>query len=537
MSGIGLRIIFAAFLSIAGCFVTYTITTRNRTEVLNSKTDNPVAVLIASENEVQRRASGRLVWRRAFDNQILFAGEAVRTELDSTATIEFLAKKSQIQLDPETVVEIVEDSEGINLDFLKGNLFIKTADPGLRITLRSGGRKIAVQDADVSISKSSADGELQVEVNRGSIKELEKEPARIEILSPVPRQTSYLEPDKNHSVKIEWRQIDPSYKVSAEVGSSPQRLKTVNEAAAGSSNLQLDLPNGRHYFKLTAVDPSGKLPTITSFTRKIDLRSKFPPITLEPAKSAEVRVTPGNQKVEFRWANPGRLENLVFEYARSADLRVDNSLVRTKNGLSATVDMRWSSGDIFWRVSGTVPDTKDVVTSKIAKFTLVDANLVPMKVATVAVATPVPTPTPIAVATPTEKVALATPSPTPAATPNRETASIPKQKISPPSIEETLQKEGITGKTDGTADVNWKPVSKAKQYQVKVIDSQGKVVQTTRVNGTSTTLTNLKTGEYKVSLSSIDQAGEIGTASKDISLKIPEYSSVRAPKIKSMNIK
>ncbi len=536
MSEVWQRILIAAFLSISGCLVTYALTTSSKNTLERSPNEEPVALIISSENEVQRRLSERLVWRKIFDNQYLYAGEAIRTAVSSTATLEFLAQKTIVQLDPETVVQIERNGGNVNLDFLKGNLFIRSEAAKDTLTLSSGGKTLAIQNAELSVSKADVNSNIQVEVSKGEVKGTEQEQQRIEIVNPVPRQVLYVNPGENRSVAIEWKEIPRSYIVSIELGESPQRLSKVTDVQIVENQRTINLPlkTGRYYFKISAVDVDGKLPPLASFTRRIELRPKLSPITLEPANGSKVQVASDKSEIEFRWANPGQLENLVVEYARSPDLRVDHGSLRLKNELSSRIPIRWNNGEIFWRVSGVVPGTRDTVSSKITKFSLQTGVVIapPIAVATPA-PTPVstPSPTPVAQASPS-------PSPSPSATPQvAQPAPTAKPKIAAPLVDEAVEKEGIVGKNDGTAKVNWKPVAEAKQYQVQVLDSQGQVIQTTKVGTTSVNLSNLKTGDYKVTLNSIDRAGEVGSASREILLKIPEYSSVRAPKIKSMTVK
>ncbi len=528
MSEVWQRILIAAFLSIAGCLVTYTLTTSSKSSQTHAPNDEPVAMIVSSENEVQRRLSERLVWRKIFDNQYLYAGEAIRTDVGSTATLEFIAQKTIVQLDPETVVEIERSAGGVNLDFLKGNLFIKSEAGQDTLTLSSGGKTLNIQNAEVSLSKADANSSLQIEVSKGEVKGIDPEQQRIEVVTPLPRQVLYVNPDESRTVAVEWKELPKGYSVSLELGKSPERLSKVSDLKIeeGPPKISLPLKTGRYYFKLLAVDPAGKLPALASFARRIELRPKLSPIALEPSNDSKLQVTAEKPEIEFRWANPGKLENLVIEYARSKDLRVDQGSVRLTNELSSRIPLRWNEGELFWRVSGLVPGTKEAVSSKISKFTM-QSGVVATPV--LAVATPVPTPivTPSPSPSPTPEIVEATPSPTPTPTP----------KIAAPTIDEAVKKDGIVGKNDGTAKVNWKPVAEAKQYQVQVIDSQGKVVQTTKVTSNSANLSNLKTGDYTITLNSIDKAGELGPASSEISLKIPEYSSVRAPKIKSMTVK
>lgn len=539
MSVISQRILVAAFLSIAGCLITYFLTT-SKTTTVHAIDEEPVAVLVTSENEVQRRLAERLVWRRIFDNQLVYPGEAIRTDAASIATLEFINKKTVIQLEPDTVIEIEKGGKGVNLDFLKGNVFIKseTADA---LTLNSNGKKVEIGNAEVSLAKTDNNANMQMEVVKGTVQDSQPSTEqKIELITPLARQIIYVDSGEKKAVDVSWKPIAKEYQVSVETGSAPQKLSKLGgvDAVAGDSKLQINLPTGRHYFRLIAVDPTAKLPQLTSFSRRIEIRPKLAPIALEPSRNSLVTAVGEKPLVRFRWANPGQLENLILEFARSADLRVDYGSERMNRELSLELPLRWKDGEIFWRVSGTIPGSKDSISSKIVKFTLEQSNgqkLVATPIPTVApTSTPFPSPTPTPTVSPTPTL---TPIPSPSPSPTITATPTPEPKVQPPQVDEAVKEEGITGKTDGSAEVKWKPVQNAKEYQVQVRDSKGSLAQVKRVKGNVTTLTDLKTGEYSVTLNSIDKNGQVSASSSVIKMTIPEYSSVRAPKIKSMNIK
>lgn len=374
MSEFWQRVLIASTLSLAGCLITYILTTsHNKNQNLNAGKD-AVALISNLENEVERRPSERLVWRRAFDKQMLYSGEAVRTDSDSTATLEFINKKTSVQLDPDTVIEIDNDSNGINLDFLKGNLFIK-ADDSNTVTVNSGGKKLALANAEVAMSKSDVNADLQMEVSKGTVTDSNhdfKQEQRIEVTKPLHQEILYTQPKQKRLIEVGWKPIAKQYQMSVETGSSPNKLSkltSVELTSGDSGSLSFSLPEGRHYWRLVATDTNRQLQMISSFPRKIEIRPRLAPITLEPARNSQVLAVGTEPNVLLRWANPGRLENIVVEFARSNDLRTDYGSVRA-GGHSIQLPLRWKEGDIFWRVSGTIPGTSEAIAGSIAKFTL-----------------------------------------------------------------------------------------------------------------------------------------------------------------------
>jgi hypothetical protein len=105
-----------------------------------------------------------------------------------------------------------------------------------------------------------------------------------------------------------------------------------------------------------------------------------------------------------------------------------------------------------------------------------------------------------------------------------------------PPMLASAEKE-IQARDDGSLDVAWNKVEDAKEYELQLKASDGKVVKSERTSGTKSSFKKLKPGPYTIGLRSIDSLGRTGPESEPRSVRVPEYSEVRAPKIKKLNVK
>src|SRR5690606_29171106 len=96
-----------------------------------------------------------------------------------------------------------------------------------------------------------------------------------------------------------------------------------------------------------------------------------------PEKDTAVSTLAVNSKVTFKWANPGKLADLVVEIAESPDLRT-NAQIKKISDLEMLELNLPKSGTYYWRITGYIGQNRSPVSSPVQKFKLVvDADLSP----------------------------------------------------------------------------------------------------------------------------------------------------------------
>jgi hypothetical protein len=95
----------------------------------------------------------------------------------------------------------------------------------------------------------------------------------------------------------------------------------------------------------------------------------------------------------------------------------------------------------------------------------------------------------------------------------------------------------VKAKRNGSAYVKWDGVKGAQSYVVEIKDEDGEIIKEYEAKSTQSTLRRLLPGEYSLSVKSVDQYGRRGPAGEEKDLVVPNESDVKAPKIKTINVR
>ncbi len=88
----------------------------------------------------------------------------------------------------------------------------------------------------------------------------------------------------------------------------------------------------------------------------------------------------------------------------------------------------------------------------------------------------------------------------------------------------------------GDIKIAWLPVTDAKKYQVQIRSKDGIFTKSWQSRGTTHSFEHLPPGSYDVALQSMDDLERVGDEEVR-ELIVPQYSDVRAPKFKKLNVK
>ncbi len=460
MKEVWLRVILAAFISAMGVVGTR-LWSQSQKKVEAHRDQQPIAKIAVAANEVQRRPAERLIWQRSFRSQELFGGEAVRTGSKGTATIEFTSG-AIAELEPDTVIQIEDTGNGLNLDFLVGNLTIHAApnsDPSAALsglTVKSGDQRVEVRNADVALGKINSGAQLDLDVIKGDAQVLGKMPVlggheKLKIIHPRRDEVFYAEPGKKTAVNFDWSVSGENLegRVALETGPDRHALKldpSVKEAPLKAGHLVASLPPGKTYFRLVWLDHEQN----DSATSVVELKPKYPPILLEPQADAQIPVLESDNHINFLWANHGDLVDLQIEISRSPDFASTSSSVisqKTQSATSANVKMFPGPATYYWRVSGQIPNTSVMIASRSRSFSV-----------------------------------------------GREII----KEIDPPQLLEPSDNQLIpvaNAVRDGVT-LSWSPLKNATEYEIKIFSAQNQIVNRTGVEP-HLTIKTLKPGTYR----------------------------------------
>lgn len=403
------RLIFA-FLISASCFAAthfwYEQVTR---QTGRRSSSDPIARLSELTDEVQRKQLARVIWEEISLNEELFPGEAIRTSSSSQAKILFLETGTEIELEPDSLIVLEKNQDGIALDFLKGNLFVSKSKEGsgpstASVKLKTGGNQISLNNAELSLSKTET-GKVDLEVFSGTAKlekdgkstvldqskagtlgdkGLEVDKNRLQVLSPLPGEPVYIDPAKREAVSYRWKAVAKNYDVFVERGKKRNTLyRNAKLTTTGDKGiLKISTKVGRLFYRIVAIPKSPSLPQLASKTFPIEVKAKVPPVVLSPEPGDNIVLKADNKNLKVRWVARNDFDQLALEVATDRSLKtmiLTEPLEATKTFAQVPFD---KSGNFYLRLTGymKIGDKLQPLSSPVIPFTAqMGVNLVPPK--------------------------------------------------------------------------------------------------------------------------------------------------------------
>lgn len=175
-----------------------------------------VAQVKSISNEVTRNHSGQLLWQEIESGEILYFGNSVQTQKESSAEIIF-DDGEQILIGPESLVRFVREDSKISLLLVEGKIQIKSPSAEIqkemRLTPKKSNRlfvstpkgRLVLNNADlkIQIKKDAGLDNFKIEVIEGApelitatdkkILTAETESEKIQILPTAVKQSSVIE--------------------------------------------------------------------------------------------------------------------------------------------------------------------------------------------------------------------------------------------------------------------------------------------------------------------------------------------------------
>jgi len=377
MSSRSRKLMFAAVVSGVGVGLSYYFSMADGG--LHGDEGNPIAVLDDSRNEVQRKPARRIIWQRIGEQEKLYPGESIRTGSDSEAKIKF-TNGTVIELDPDSVVVLNSDGK-FGLDFLKGNLYVRSSGQG-NVEVRSGGSKIDVNDADLALGASGCGAEVDVARGAENVKVqnagakmdcVHLNQALLKTKSPGPNDRRFSRVERVEPFEFEWQPTDPEYNVRLELGARRDALMTVSDVGlipGEKGVLKAVVKPGIVYWRLVATSKKDPKKILTSSINKLAVIPEMGAKPLEPMDKSTVVLTTEKPQVEFRWANPSKLEKQVIEIAKDFQFKQSFQVLEVDDKIAYFADIK-QDGDYYWRVTGFRQGNSRVqVTGPLAMFNL-----------------------------------------------------------------------------------------------------------------------------------------------------------------------
>lgn len=331
----------------------------------------PVAQLIEAVNEVQRKPLKRLVWRSLSTNESLYSGELIRTTEDSAARIVFPQTGTEINLEPDSMILIGDDGDGLTLEFMKGFLQVKGgAEDKLR--LKSGNNQISLAGTELSLGKAET-GPVQLQILKGNPKiegtDFQQLKENFTIIKPTPNSTIHIQPTGDDFVNFEWKQLEKDFDLILEAGKSRKEMIEVPTVRNDLTKAMASLATGDYYYRLIAKPKDSTGDPIVSNVYRMRILPKRPPVAIFPTPDKVISSTEKMVMVPLRWANPGQLEGVVIQVSTSSDLKANLQVLKS-DGPNLIETSLATNKTYFWRLTGYLPESNEAVTGPIYSFTI-----------------------------------------------------------------------------------------------------------------------------------------------------------------------
>ncbi len=393
------RMIFALLVSVA-CFTGTHLWYASTREKSHSATRSKVGRLTEAHNEVQRKSVRDFIWEGLSGNDELFAGEQIRTLANSEAEIFLESSNATIRLEPNSLVILEKNEEGLSLDFLEGNLFVQkgqNGEMGVKVKSCTENKadcsEISLQAAELSLSRKGDDVSLEVFRGKAELQKagkkisLTKDKAatinkhglnlmtdRIQLLSPSAGEAVLINYSKEEKFEVRWHRLPPDYQVHAEIGATRSSLNRLESASVNGADGSLSFHQkpGKWFLKLVAQSRHRAQPQLISMITPFSIEPKASPALIEPATAQTILREKGNQEINFSWLNRNAFAKQTLEVSKDSQLKsliinteVDNQTHRYTSKLE--------DGTYYWRVNGFLKLANgklEILSSPIANFRL-----------------------------------------------------------------------------------------------------------------------------------------------------------------------
>jgi len=561
----------------------------------NNTNQQPIAVVKQIKEEVDRRPAKRQVWQAIVNGEPVYSGEAIRTAKGSEVKIQFLDGSRTIDIEPESIVMILQSAnKEFSLDLMEGgaSVIADKADAG-KFNLIQNGKSVELKGA-ATLSKSGTGGlEIQSDDSGASGNPFfatmnDNRLTGFKMVQPL-RDKSVLIDTNKPTVDMIWAGIPTGFKTRIEIGTERNKLDKIFET--NSLQFELNLASGFYFYKLYFTNPATGQVVGESKLQRLKVNERKFPVFVSPTASQFIQIV--NQsanpkyKMLFDWTEGEFVTKYLIEVATDSALK--NKVINQALTKKAGFEQELPPGEYFVRMSAMFEGETKPVSGKIEKFTIslnrkvdpatIGINLISWgqdaeqqfyinqpelemtwkselgkKISEFRIKLQ-NSDDPYAPAQEVRSRDLKTK--TKVFKPGRYIASIQgvdqgenvianSQKrffvvkeldmVKPPVI---LGESVLQASRDGALTIKWNLATGAYKYKIRLIDELGQQVYGRLIESAqaeSANLTDLMPGLYLVELAGVDMLGRTGEVAQR-KIDVPAISSLGAPKIKKLKVK
>ncbi|MCX7632712.1 MAG: FecR domain-containing protein [Turneriella sp.] len=314
----------------------------------------PVGEVEYKYRRVQRKFADRMVWEEVEPKTPVYAYDWIMTQENSDARLSF-KNGARVEIDPESLVEIEDPTEGTMLTLREGNIQADTRQAGKGVIRAADGSTIELEKGRAQVA--SRGKKLSVDVKEGRAKiaqgnkstiaesgevveskggEFRKAKTEIRLKSP-PQEIILDEPNRPVDFVFEAPPESRDCNIHLKSGNKTERIIKV---AKGSTHSE-KLPDGTYYWRATCLAQNKP---VSSGTGTFRVR---PSAALELVAPGQGEVVPANQAetLVLRWQGGPA----TVELSQSPDF--NPVIARAEKIENSYAVPKLKPGKYYWRVS------------------------------------------------------------------------------------------------------------------------------------------------------------------------------------------
>lgn len=367
----------------------------------------PIAQIKTFSNIVKKKPAQSLSWENLNKANQLYQGDQVFTHNESYAEIEY-KNSTSINLLPNTLLKIEENSDGFNIDLKKGFFSLNFKDGKTkRVNLKIGKKNLVVsaKNALIQIDSSKSDSNITIIKGKATLKS-----GATKSESKLLQSGESLKINaKTNKIKISKADMFPSFPKIGEtiqMNSSPLNFKWSNKKdfagnlklvlsrnsdlskartfnVKGSSHKMDYLPPGSYYWQLKArVNNKNVMGPISYFT----IPTAKAPKLLSPANGVQQVISASEDfsKVNFKWAGShpkGYIISLKPEDGPAREIKVlgNQTSLKIKKGSRYTWKTKVNEASSAWSINSNLIITRENFLKSKTKPTKTSFNILSLK--------------------------------------------------------------------------------------------------------------------------------------------------------------
>lgn len=572
------RLFFPLLITLIGLYAVLYYESTNLPFSMDANHNPPIGFVQSISGFHLRVHKDADMWTPLQRGDQLFAFDEIKTGTEGELKITIPSTSKTLSIDSESHVVLEADPGKVTVKTSEGSFSLEP------LGNKNPERKIAVADdtqASCSVPPGSAsfvkDREAALKPQSTAIESVSnfhniiwREPAAESILE--------LNPDFPKSHQFTWEGSRPDWQIQVEWGPSRRFFEQKRIAESQTQLIEVTLPIGKQYWRWSVLDKATGNTLYASPVYRVIVEPIYPPAVVGPSGETTIRTDNPTDTIELKWLSDSRFDQFEVEVSRNESFSENLYLGGATKGNSVEVKLG-HYGMYYWRLAGIQTTDGRAIRSKVHSFRFLPNNVEKIKMQWITfqgieqfyvgkqpilkvqwASSPFIDRNYVLKVKPadggfgriiskkvrgheaiidldrpgTYEVSLTAfndDSDIVGQLDQLRVSAQPKPNLRAPA----LAKREPEVSNSGHVYIQWDAVESAVEYQVEVRAPDGMVFSHASKN-TNIELKKLFPGVYSYRVHGVDQTGNLGDPSTFGRFIVPEKSSLRAPKLKKMEV-